>query len=72
MKDKITVFIFISYIMFFSIASIIVKDKEISNGVPCLLKMKFTDKSGKVFYLVDYASAGKDWDTEIAAWLKIK
>ncbi len=47
-------------------------ENEITNGVPCLLKMRFTDKSGKDFYLVDYASAGKDWQTEIAAWLKTK
>ena len=45
-------------------------DNEITEGVPCLLKMRFTDRSGKEFYLVDYASAGKDWQTEIAAWLK--
>lgn len=48
------------------------RDKEITDGVPCLLKMKFTDKEGKDFYLVDYSSAGKDWTVEIAAWLKTK
>ena len=48
------------------------EDHEIVDGVPCLLKMRFTDKSGKDFYLVDYSSAGKDWQTEIAAWLRTK
>ena len=47
-------------------------DNEIAVGVPCLLKMRFTDKNGEDFYLVDYASAGKDWKTEIAAWLRTK
>ncbi len=46
------------------------EDREIMDGVPCLLKMKFTDKNGEDFYLVDYASAGKDWDSEIAVWLR--
>ncbi len=47
-------------------------DREIIDGVPCLLKMRFADKNGDEFYLVDYSSAGKDWNTEIAAWLKTK
>ena len=47
-------------------------DREIAEGVPCLLKMRFTDRSGETFYLVDYSSAGKDWRTEIAAWLRTK
>lgn len=46
--------------------------KEIVAGVPCLLKMKFKDKSTGEFYLVDYCSAGRDWQTDIAAWLKTK
>ena len=45
-------------------------DREIVPEVPCLLKMRFIDKSGDEFYLVDYSSAGKDWKTEIAAWLR--
>ena len=48
----------------------ICEDREIVPGVPCLLKMRFTDKNGEEFYLVDYSSAGKDWKTEIAAWLR--
>ena len=47
-------------------------DNNIADGETCLLKMEFADKKGKKFYLVDYASAGKDWQTEIAAWLKTK
>ena len=43
---------------------------EICTGVPCLLKLKLNSKNGDEFYLVDYASAGQDWDTLIAAWLK--
>lgn len=46
------------------------QDRTITKDVPCLLKMRFWDKNGETFYLVDYASAGKDWETEIAAWLK--
>ena len=45
-------------------------EPEIKAGIPCLLKMRFEDEKGKAFYLVDYASAGKDWESEIAAWLK--
>ncbi len=48
------------------------EDKEIVSGVPCLIKIKFADKAGKEFYLVDYASAGHDWQTDIAAWLPTK
>ena len=48
------------------------KEKEITEGVPCYIKMKFADRKGNEFYLVDYASAGRDWESEIAAWLKTK
>ena len=51
---------------------VVCEEKEIIEGVPCNLKMKFTDRNGEDFYLVDYASAGRDWETEIAAWLKTK
>ena len=47
-------------------------DREIIDSVLCLLKMRFVDKNGDEFYLVDYSSAGKDWNTEIAAWLRTK
>ena len=42
---------------------------EIAPGIPCLLNCTFTDADGKEFCLVDYASAGRDWQTAIAAWL---
>ena len=44
-------------------------ENQIIDGVPCLLKLRFVDEKGEIFYLVDYASAGRDWETEIAAWL---
>lgn len=56
----------------FEPAGEVCESTEITEGVPCLLKMKFTDRKGEPFYLVDYASAGRDWETEIAAWLKTK
>lgn len=54
----------------FEPAAEICESREIVAGVPCLLKMRLVDKSGEEFYLVDYSSAGKDWKTEIAAWLR--
>ncbi len=45
---------------------------EIIAGIPCLMKFEFTDRQGEKFQLIDYASAGKDWDTLIAAWLPTK
>ena len=42
---------------------------EIVSGVPCLIKLKFAQKNDDPFFLVDYAHAGRDWDTLIAAWL---
>jgi len=44
-------------------------ENQIIDGVPCLLKLRFVDEKGEIFYLMDYASAGRDWETEIAAWL---
>ena len=44
-------------------------DREIVPGENCMVKMSFTDSNGKKFYLIDYASAGRDWETTIAAWL---
>ena len=40
---------------------------EITDGVPCLMKLRFD--GDEPFYLVDYAHAGRDWKTLIAAWL---
>ncbi len=56
----------------FEPVGVVCTDNEIAPQEPCLLKMKFTDNNGDEFYLVDYASAGKDWQSEIAAWLKTK
>ena len=35
------------------------------------LKMRF-ERGGEEYYLVDYAHAGRDWKSDIAAWLKTK
>ena len=56
----------------FEPAGTLCEDPQIATGVPCMLKMKFTNRNGEEFYLVDYASAGRDWETEIAAWLRTK
>ncbi len=45
---------------------------EIISETQCITKLKFTDKNGKCFYLVDYSSAGRDWESMIAAWLPIE
>ena len=45
------------------------KESMFADGIPCLLNMEFTDAKGEVFTLIDYASAGRDWETTIAAWL---
>jgi len=47
-------------------------ENEIVPGVPCTLKMTFAPENGESYSLVDYASAGKDWKTAIAAWLPTK
>ena len=47
-------------------------ESSIIDGVPCLLKMRFTPEAGEPYYLVDYAHAGRDWNTVIAAWLRTK
>lgn len=44
-------------------------DTDIYDGRSCTVKCEFTDENGKKFCLIDYASAGKDWNTDIAAWL---
>ena len=38
-------------------------------GDGCMLRCRFEDENGQDFYLVDYASAGKDMESDIAAWL---
>ena len=44
-------------------------DLGIYDGLLCNLKCEFSDECGNKFTLIDYASAGKDWVTDIAAWL---
>ena len=46
-----------------------VGQEELAEGVPCLLSCAFSSPNGEDFRLVDYASAGKDWSTTVAAWL---
>ena len=48
------------------------KGNTFANGIPCLINLEFTDREGKPFTLIDYASAGRDWETAIAAWLPTK
>jgi len=45
------------------------EDRCICDGEYAWIKLRFSDPSGDAFYLIDYASAGKDWASEIAAWL---
>jgi len=40
-----------------------------AQDVPSNIRLTFTDAEGKNFFLVDYASAGRDWESIIAAWL---
>ena len=42
---------------------------EILEGVPCMLRLTVEPTSGECYDLVDYASAGRDWKTLIAAWI---
>ena len=37
----------------------------------CLVKMIFAPENGEAYTLVDYASAGLDWETVMAAWLPV-
>ena len=46
-------------------------ENTITADEACLLKLQFAG-GGEPFYLVDYASAGRDWETVIAAWLPTK
>lgn len=46
-------------------------DKTVSGKETCRLHAVFTDEQGREFSLIDYGSAGKDWETVIAAWLPV-
>lgn len=48
------------------------EEKEIIPGEPCLLRCYLESEDGQRITLVDYASAGRDWKTVIAAWLPTK
>jgi hypothetical protein len=37
-----------------------------------MVAYSFKDKNGNDIKLIDYASAGKDWKTTVAAWLRTK
>ena len=45
---------------------------EITEGVGCLVKCELEGENDEKITLVDYASAGKDWQSVIAAWLPIE
>lgn len=45
---------------------------EFLPGNPCMTRCTFPAPDGTSFVLTDYASAGKDWYTHIAAWLPTK
>ncbi|MBQ8812919.1 MAG: glycoside hydrolase family 127 protein [Lachnospiraceae bacterium] len=44
--------------------------KEIIDGCHCLIRVEFLSPEGEKIYLTDYSSAGKDWETMIAAWMR--
>lgn len=48
------------------------EELEIVSGKNALVKCEFISEDGQVFHLIDYASAGRDWETNIAAWLPKK
>ncbi len=48
----------------------VLDDKSVG-GDTCTVKCEFTSEDGESFCLIDYASAGKDWESDIAAWLPI-
>ncbi len=54
------------------IESKICADTAFADGEHALLKCEFTAENGERFFLIDYASAGRDWKTDIAAWLPTK
>jgi DUF1680 family protein len=52
-----------------AITAEICDNAEIVDGTPCLVRCRFRAPDGATFDLVDYGSAGRDWETVIAAWL---
>lgn len=53
----------------FEPAGMLCNDAQMIPGEECQIKMAFRDRQGNPFYLIDYASAGRDWESCIAAWL---
>lgn len=45
---------------------------EMAVDTKYITKIKFSDDNGSDFCLIDYASAGRDWESVIAAWLPIQ
>lgn len=45
---------------------------EIAAGAACMLSCRLKAAQGEAIILVDYASAGRDWKTKIAAWLQMR
>ncbi len=52
------------------IACRVLDDKAVGDDT-CTVKCEFTSEDGEKFCLIDYASAGKDWQSDIAAWLPV-
>ncbi len=58
-----------------NLASAVVADgtadaKTQKAGISARVVCQLTERNGDPITLVDYASAGKNWDTDIAAWIK--
>ena len=49
-----------------------VEDAEITSSDEHSVVCRMKDKNGDTVTLVDYGSAGRDWETSIAAWLRIE
>jgi hypothetical protein len=43
-----------------------------AEGFGCIEMLELTETNGETTRLIDYASAGRDWETLIAAWMKTK
>lgn len=48
------------------------RENEIIEDAECIIKLKFADDNYDSFCLIDYASAGRNWESVIAAWLPIQ
>lgn len=46
-------------------------DYRLIDNENSIVKCEFTDENGEKFCLIDYQSAGKDWESDIAAWLPV-